>query len=475
MNRVLAIFGLSMIALWSASADAAPKAEPIACVEDVAAATPVTAECIDLDGDKFPSNAADETLRDAVDDPDKDVFARWAYPGAPIAIGDGLDSDQDGSDDDAEWEEMVEAAGGEDSPGWAKLEAIVALCLEDKNETAYGLTFAWAVDKGVHTCVNLPAGAKFDTVAGVQLRPIVVEERRRIAADKATKTQTEQSVASLREEIGSVGIKCPPVVKPVIAGQEPGEETSSIVLDVCVDVPATGLYASIAGAEQRLAAANAKEREEITKELVDYKAAQKLAMDKLAERISKLATRQGESEMNGLVFLVGGEVGVVGQRQLLASEDGPVIREGVVGEVGVTVAQGFELSGGNSILLDLGAGIGSTGTSAGAKPWTSARAALVFSKDATEKIEIGGGPLVSINAVGDPTAPDATGMVFGVELRGSLRLPSKNNRVCNRVTSRGSVGAETYGFNDYRDAGAYVGLSVGLETGICPIEPVLEP
>lgn len=472
MNRVMAIFGLSMIALWSASVEAAPKAqpEPIACVEDVTAATPVTADCIDLDGDKFPSNAADETLRDVVDDPSVNVFARFAYPGAPIAIGDGLDTDQDGSDDDSEWAEMVEAAGGEDSPGWTKLEAIVTLCLQDKNEATYGLTFAWAVDKGVHTCVNLPAGAKFDSVAGVQLRPIVVEERRRIAADKATKAQAEQSVAALQAEIGSPGKKCPPVEKPVIEGQEPGEETSSVVLDVCVDEPATGLYGSIASAEQRLATANAADRAAIKQEIADYKVEQKKITDELDRRVDAIARRQRESEENGLVFLVGAEVGVVGQRQLLASEDGPVIREGVASNLGITVVQGFQLSGGNSILIDLGAGLGSTGTSAGAKPVTSARAAVVFEKEVNgTRINIGGGPLVLINAVGDPVAPDATGTVFGAELRGSLRLPSKNDRVCHKVTSRGLVGVEGYGFNDFRDSGAYVGLSVGLETGICPI------
>lgn len=461
MNRAVAVFGLSMIALYANVAEAAPKAEkpaPIACVEDVSAATPVTAECIDLDGDKFPSNAADETLRDHVDDPAKSPFARFAYPGAPIAVKDGLDTDKDGSDDDAEWEEMIEAAGGPDSPGWLKLEQVVNLCVEDKNEAVYGLEFAWGVDNGRHTCLNLPAGAKFDSEAGVKLRPIVVEERRRIAAVKAVKEGADAEIEALKALIGHEAIEGLPA-----EGEHPAIES----------VPATGLFAKIADAEKRLAEANAAEREEIREEIVKFQHDMQYAQDLLDRRVDALARRMGQSETNGSIFTAGAQLGMMGGPAIYSGDPehgGQMIRSGLSGGLAATLSFGYGWTDGRTLLLEAEGGVGSTNTQSGEKPVPFGGAGIVHSWRMSESIRVGIGPGVVINAVGDPISPDATEMAVGARLTGSLRLPSANARVCKSLVTRGLLAGGTHGFNEYRAGGFVTSLAVGVEFGACPVD-----
>jgi hypothetical protein len=413
--------------------------------------------CVDADSDGFYANAKESAAKDCQDDLEENQFAGIIHPGAPIAIGDadadgsGGDSNCDGTDDDAELEEALQAAAkladpkDENSPkaqaAAEKLADLIGECVNDGDYAGEAGPFVWSMENGRYGCHNLPEGWGYSRSTGVQSRA----DRAALGAAQAA----QKSAAAVQAELGH----------PAIPASEgvPAQ-------------PATGLYAALASVEQAMLDADAATRAEleaakteILKKITDLEA----RLTGFGNRLTRAEAGIRNLRGTGVVLEGGLYGGVVAGRPLYEYEGGPQVRSGVaaVGQITATIGSAWP---GHLLYLDLGfAPFGSEKQGSERLPYTLGSAA--FGHQWVKGSLAVGPQLVAVTGgMGNPMTPTVSEWGGGAGLKLSLLFPleNRNVRVGFHCGLNGIV--ESFGTNDVWDAGPGLYATCGLAGGYGP-------
>jgi hypothetical protein len=225
-----------LLALVAPSAFAAD----IECVD----ANGADAACEDNDSDGSPANAADDAQKDC-DDANADV-----HPGADVIIGDGVANRCDGTDDDTERAQAVDAVGGPESAKGKWLAANIDGCLDDPHFP----DAVWrrlVVDGKVlgYSCTK-PDGSLLDDHYAWSNRDAALVSPEDEAQNRRARRVADQASAKADEALERIGY----------ASKTETAEDGSVVV-----TPATGLMAEIERLNALLAEAEKGHAEAISK------------------------------------------------------------------------------------------------------------------------------------------------------------------------------------------------------------------
>lgn len=419
--------------------------------------------CVDEDKDGSFGNAKDN---EDCDDTDARV-----YPKARLVLGDGKDSDCNGTDDDAERDEAIAAAREiaakkADPKDPASPKAVAAADAVEKRFTTEldscleGTGFVNDADVGVWgwptasakvpTCIDMREGLTYERGGVGYVTPA---DRRALGAARTASTKAD----TLAARLGTPGTPAVPATAdtPAIEAVAP-----------------TGLYLELAEIEAAMVAADTETRAQ----LAAAKTALEERIGKAESSIVSLKSRMGavegrlEVEESSGIVLEGGLSGfVLAGRGLYEYEDGPMVRSGTAaGAVGsVTIGSAWF---GHVLYLDLGFGQGSEASGDVELPVTVGSAAFGHQWVVGDgSFAVGPQLLLVGEAMGNPLDSTVSGWGGGGGVKFSYLLPldSGNTRVGIHCGVNGVV--ESFGTNDVWDTGPAFYGTCGIAGGRGPL------